>query len=234
MKTQYEKLLLINFIPYKSNSDRISMIMKAAVNSFTDPENGTHISELGDLSSMNTLRWIKTKMESDSIGKLILEEKPRVDETTINFSELQQYDKNSLGYHYYTYMSSNKFTPNERPMAKYIPDMELAYICQRYKETHDFYHVLLGYSPSILHEIAVKWFEALHLRLPSSSIAAIFGPLRLSLSDMILLYNRLLPHVIKNAEQCDFLLNIYFEKRLHEDISLVRKEINIIPLNEFI
>jgi ubiquinone biosynthesis protein COQ4 len=209
-------------------------MLKSAVSGLFDPENGTHISELGDLSSMNTLRWIKTKMENDSVGKLILKEKPRIYESSVDLIKLSRYDKNTLGYSYYQYMSTNYFTPNERPVAKFIPDIELAYICQRYKETHDFYHVLLGYSPSVLHEIAVKWFEALHLRLPSSSIAGIFGCLRLNISDMILLYNRLLPHVIRNAEESKFLLNVYFENKLEEDIGKVRKELNIIPLNEFI
>jgi ubiquinone biosynthesis protein COQ4 len=234
MKSQYERILLKNFIPYRSNPERIKMMIKSAINGLADPENGTHISELGDLSSMNTLRWIKTKMENDEVGRLILQEKPKVNESTINFKQLETYNKNSLGYHYYTYMAGNGFNPDERPVAKYIPDMELAYICQRYKETHDFYHVLLGYSPSILHEVTVKWFEALHLRLPSSSFGGVFGCLRLTPSEMMLLYTRLLPHVIRNAEECKFLMNVYYERKLEEDIEQVRKELNIIPLNEFI
>jgi ubiquinone biosynthesis protein COQ4 len=235
MKSNYENILIQKFIPYRSNIDRLNMMMRSAINGLADPENGTHISELGDLSSMNTLRWIKTQMENDPVGRLILEEKPRVDESTINFAKLAGFQPNTLGYNYFQYMNLNKFNPNERPIAKYIPDIELAYICQRYKETHDFYHVLLGYSPSVLHEIAVKWFEAVHLRLPSSSFAGVFGCLRLKPSEMMLLYNRLLPHVINNAEGCNrFLLNVYYEKHLEEDINSFRKELNILPLNEFI
>jgi ubiquinone biosynthesis protein Coq4 len=228
-----EKKLIKNFSPYNTNTERISMMVKSAYNGLIDPHNGSYISELGDLSSMNTLKWIKTKMESDETGSNILREKPVITEETIQFEKLANFPKNTLGYNYYLYMNENKFTPNERPLVRYVPDIELAYICQRYKETHDFYHVLLGYEPSLLHEVSVKWFEALHLRLPSPSFASIFGCMTLSVSEMFMLYNRLLPHVIRNAKESDFVLNVYYEKLLEEDIGVVKRNMNIISLDEF-
>jgi ubiquinone biosynthesis protein COQ4 len=39
-------------------------------------------------------------------------------------------------------MSSFGFKPSGRPTVKYVPDLEYAYVLQRYKETHDFIHVL--------------------------------------------------------------------------------------------
>ena len=127
-------------------------------------------------------------------------------------------------------MNTNEFSPDLRPISKYIPDLELAYICQRYKETHDFYHVLLNYGRTVQHEIAVKWFEALQFRLPSSSIAGIFGCLRLSYQENFILYSLLLPNIIKNSEEANFLLGYYFEERLEQNIHDLRKEIKITPL----
>lgn len=225
--------ILKNYSPLSSNSQRIEKMLGSAVEGLRDPENGNHFSHLTDLSSLHVLRWIKVKMEESEEGNKILQEKPRINEDTLNFSELKNYDKNSLGYHYYTYMNENMFTPDERPVSKYIPDLDLSYICQRYKETHDFYHVLLGYGRTIPDELAVKWFEALHLRLPSSSFASLFGPLRLSASEMINLYTNYLPHAIFNAEKSKFVMSIYFEKRLKEDINRLRKEVNIVPLNQY-
>lgn len=231
-KANYD--LIKNFVPINSNFDRISTMVNCAIKGLNDPDDGSHISQLGDLSSLNTLRWIKLKMEQTEEGRRILELKPRVNETTTNFNELKDYDINSLGYNYYKYMSENNFTPNERPIAKYIPDLELAYICQRYKETHDFYHVLLGYGRTVMDEIAVKWFEGLHLRLPSSSYASLFGGLRLSFYDNLHLYSRYLPHIISNAEKSKFVLSFYYEERLKQDINLLRKKMIIIPLYKFL
>ena len=50
---------------------------------------------------------------------------------------------------------------------------------QRYRETHDTFHTLLGYDISVAEELAVKWFEMGHLQLPSASLASLGGPLYL-------------------------------------------------------
>jgi ubiquinone biosynthesis protein COQ4 len=223
-----------NFTPLTSNKDRLAKMLNYAVLGLKDPENGEHISRLTDLSSMRSLRWIKIKMEETEEGRLILKEQPRITEETSNFKNLKEYPHNTLGYAYYKYMNENNFTPDERPIAKYLPDLELAYICQRYKETHDFYHILLGYGRTIPEELAVKWFESLHLRLPSSAIASLWGGLIISFSANLNLISNYLPHVISNSEKSKFLLGIYFEKRLEQDINKLREELNIIPLDKFL
>jgi len=108
---------------------------------------------------MHPIRWNKLKIEETEEGRKILKLKPRVTEQSLNFPNLKDYKQNTLGYAYYKYMKENRFTPDDRPVAKYIPDDELAYVCQRYKETHDFYHVLHNYGRTVPDEIAVKWFE---------------------------------------------------------------------------
>jgi ubiquinone biosynthesis protein COQ4 len=223
--------IIKNYNPIYSNSDRILKMVSVALSGIKDPEDGNHISNLTDLSSLHSLRWIKLKMEETEEGRRILKLKPRVTEQTLNFNHLKEYKENTLGHAYYKYMSENQFTPDERPVAKYIPDVDLAYVCQRYKETHDFYHVLLNYGRSVPDEIAVKWFEALHLRLPSSSLAGIFGPLRLPPSEIFTLYSKYLPHVINNSQKCKFIMGYFFEERMNENIDKLRKEINLTPLH---
>lgn len=219
--------LIKNYKKLNSNLDRYNLILKSAVDSVKDPEDGQHVSELGDLTNLNSLKQIKARMLETAEGMQILTEKPRVTEDSMDFKNLSNYDKNSLGYAYYQYMSRNNFSPNERPLAKYIPDIELSYVCQRYKETHDFYHVLLNMDRTLIDEVAVKWFEAEHLRLSSSSLGGLFGSLTLSPKEVFFLYNRLLPGIIQIARNSKFLLGIYFEKRLKQDLSDLRKELNI-------
>jgi ubiquinone biosynthesis protein COQ4 len=40
-------------------------------------------------------------------------------------------------------MRKNGFKASERPVVQYVPDLELAYVSQRYKEIHDLLHVIL-------------------------------------------------------------------------------------------
>ena len=219
--------LIKNFRPIRSDSERIQLMINSAISGLRDPDNGVHISRLTDLSSMNCLRWIKMKMEETDEGSRILIEKPRVTKESLNFETLKTLKPNTLGSLYYKYMSENNFSPDERPVVEYIPDVELAYICQRYKETHDFFHVLLNLGRSIKHEVAVKWFEALHLRLPSSSIAGLFGGLRLSPAEVNSLYTSLLPEIVENSKNSKFIMGVYYEERLNQDIDELRREMCI-------
>jgi len=219
--------LIKNFSKIGNNFNRYGLISKKAYESIKDPEDGQHISELGDLTNLKSLKAIKEKIQLTEEGKLILDKKFRVNEETLDFKNLKNYNKNSLGYKYFEYMSKNNFSPNKRPISKYVPDIELSYISQRYKETHDFYHVLLNMESTLIDEIAVKWFEAEHLKLSSSSLGGLFGGLNLSIKENYILYSKILPGIIKIARNSKFLLGIYFENRLHQDINDLRKELNI-------
>ena len=68
-------------------------------------------------------------------------------------------DPKTFGHQYALWMSKFHFTSEDRTPTKYVPDLELAYIMQRYRETHDTLHVLLNYNVTVAEEIAVKWFE---------------------------------------------------------------------------
>jgi ubiquinone biosynthesis protein COQ4 len=57
---------------------------------------------------------------------------------------LSSLPENTLGYSYFKYMSSNGFKSSDRPKVRFVDDAQLAYIMTRYREIHDFYHVLSG------------------------------------------------------------------------------------------
>lgn len=70
-------------------------------------------------------------------------------------------------------------SPDSRPAVKFVEDTELAYVMQRYRETHDIFHAMLLMPTTMLGEVSVKWIEALQLRLPMCMSGAIFGAYRL-------------------------------------------------------
>ncbi len=47
---------------------------------------------------------------------------------TANIEELIKYDKNTLGYRYAKFMTKFNFSPDDRPLVKYMSNYELAYI----------------------------------------------------------------------------------------------------------
>ncbi|CDW74322.1 ubiquinone biosynthesis protein coq4 mitochondrial [Stylonychia lemnae] len=70
----------------------------------------------------------------DPEGSLILQEKPRVNNQTWNKAKLLSLPHNTFGYQFAKWMKEKDFQSDERPVAKYVPDLELAYIIQRYRE----------------------------------------------------------------------------------------------------
>lgn len=94
-------------------------------------------------------------------------------------------ESTSFGYQYASWMSKHSFDSESRPVAKYVQDLELAYIIQRYREIHDALHVLLGYDVSVSEELAVKWYEMSKLGLPSAALASFFGPANLLYTSII-------------------------------------------------
>ena len=110
-----------------------------------------------------------------------------------------------------------------------MPDIELAYVLQRYKEVHDTCHVLLNYSTTVEEEIAVKWFEMMQTGLPLTALSAFVGPLNLLASGKGLKeLNKYLPHILQNSKS-KFFMNVYFEKHFETPIDDLRKNLNIKP-----
>lgn len=77
--------------------------------------------------------------------------------------EISRYDQTIA----HSHVCTNLFTflscvfPPHHPYSdvRFVDDEELAYVAQRYREIHDFMHVLLGFdSISVQDEIAVKWY----------------------------------------------------------------------------
>lgn len=60
-----------------------------------------------------------------------------------------------------------------------MDDPELAYVMLRYRECHDFLHVLLDQPTNMLGEVVVKWVEGIQTGLPMCLMGGYFGALRL-------------------------------------------------------
>lgn len=133
-----------NYKPISSPIGRIRQLVKASVGALRDPLRADLVAECGDLSSQAALQQIQAKMVKSESGRLILREMPRVTNETWPVQKMLEMNPNTFGYQYALWMQKHSFSSNERPVVKYVQDVELAYIMQRYREVHDTLHVLLG------------------------------------------------------------------------------------------
>jgi len=109
----------------------------------------------------------------------------------------------------------------------YIDDPELAYVMQRYRECHDFYHCICNLPVNVESELALKFFEFANLGLPIAAISAIFGPLRLTSQKRTRLYSEYVPWAFKCGGSAKNLITVYWEDRWNQSIDEMKEELGI-------
>ena len=171
-------------------------------------------------------------MARDMSGAELLRRCPRIDETTIDRGWLANLPDGTLGKEYLRFLEELNTSPDARPHVQFVEnsDPQLLYIMQRYRETHDFTHVLLQMRPNMLGEVTVKYFEAVQLGFPMCLAAAAFGALRLGPVHRQALLDKNLPWVLEQAENCRFLLALDWEQRFEQTIAELQAECQIQPL----
>ena len=63
------------------------------------------------------------------------------------------YTADTFGKSYYDFMLNHDFSADERCKVRYMTDNELSYVMTRYRQVHDFWHVLTGLPTSVLGNI---------------------------------------------------------------------------------
>ncbi|KAF4517762.1 hypothetical protein B566_EDAN002967, partial [Ephemera danica] len=201
----------------------------SAAVSLLNPSRPDSIAVFGEASGQDALRYISQKMQENKEGMLILQEKPRINSKTVDLQSLEALPSNTLGHTYIQFLKQNKVTPDSRLTVQFVDDIDLAYVMQRYRESHDLIHTVLGMPTNMLGEVAVKWIEGLQTKLPMCIGGAIFGPLRFSPKQRVKYTQHYLPWAIKTGLEAKFLLNIYWEQRWEQPLDDLLRELNIQP-----
>lgn len=102
-------------------------------------------------------------MEQSLSGQELLRTKPLITSASLNMPRLRQLSSDTLGRAYAEYVDSHHFSADERDHVRFINDSDLAYIVARYRQVHDFWHVLCDLPPTETGELALKWFEFRHV-----------------------------------------------------------------------
>ena len=201
----------------------------SAAKALRDPRRADMVGVLGEATGRVALEKIRADLKKTREGRLILSERPVVDSTTINGDELRQLDENTFGHAYGRFLERYGFDPDDRTPVALVDDEELAYVLLRYRQVHDFWHVLFGCGTTVPGEVALKWVEAAHTGLPMAMLSGLGGPLRMKAPQMARAYTVYAPWAIRAGTRCADLMCIYYEERLNEDLDALREELCIEP-----
>ncbi|KAF4596198.1 Ubiquinone biosynthesis protein [Pleurotus pulmonarius] len=199
----------------------------SAFMSLANPRRGDMVAALAETTAGPSLPRLRDLMLESEEGRRILKERPRVNTSTVDMDKLAKYPEGTFGRAYVTWLERCGVTPDTREPVHYISDPELAYVMQRYRECHDFYHCITNLPVNVSSELAVKYFEFANLGLPMTAIAALFGPLRLRADQRTRLFAEFVPWALKCGGSARSLITVYWEKRWDQDIGELKKELGI-------
>ena len=204
------------------------------------------ISALGETTAGPSLPRLRDSMLKSPEGRRILKDRPRINSDTIDLKVLSQLPENTFGRAYFDWLERCGVTPDTREPVRikdysnagwhteafimqvhYVSDPELAFVMQRYRECHDFYHTICSMPVSVSYELALKFFEFANLGLPVAGISAAFGPLRLTSKQRTRLYSDYVPWALRCGSSSRCLIDVYWEERWAQDIVELKNELGI-------
>jgi len=150
-----------------------STLAAALARAVYEPNNGSAVATVGELTAGPALGKMLEVMMAEKEGRRLLLLQPRITDATLD-SALQS-PAGTFGASYAQFMVVNRFKPGGRPPVQHIPDPTLAYVITRYREIHDFVHVITGCGRSVDEEIAVKLLEWHHTGLPLGLLSVVGG-----------------------------------------------------------
>lgn len=186
------------------------------------------IAVLGETTSGRQLpKMRQALLKGDEEGRRILIERPRITSTSIDIEKLRALEEGTFGRAYVDWLEKCGVSPDTRDPVRYIDDPELAYIMQRYRECHDFYHVVTGFPVSVSGELVVKWFELANMGLPVALLSSVFGPLRVKSDRRRRLSSTYLSWALRCGSQAKPLIGVRWEERWEMKMDDLKRELNI-------
>ncbi|KAK6113457.1 Ubiquinone biosynthesis protein coq-4 mitochondrial [Brugia pahangi] len=202
----------------------------SAITALLNPMRADMVATMGETTAFRPiLEKIRQRMEGDICGRKILRDRPRITSATIDLSYLRTLPHGTLGKEYSIFLEKLNTTPDDRPTVKFIDDDDLVYVMQRYRETHDFNHLILQMKTTLLDEIAVKCFEGIQLGLPMCILGGVFGGLKLEPKRQRAFIQQYLPWCVEQAVNSRLLIAVDWENHFEKPISELQKTYSITP-----
>lgn len=169
---------------------------------------------------------LRDVMLLNPIGRRILRDRPRITSKTMSMGHLRTLPEHTVGWSYASWLDREGVSPDTRDEVKYIEDEECAYVMQRYRECHDFYHALTGLPVMVEGEVALKAFEFANTLLPMTALS-MFAVTRLKPAERARFFSIYLPWALSNGLKAKEIINVYWEEQLERDVTELRAELGI-------
>ncbi|KAI0099811.1 Coq4-domain-containing protein [Nemania sp. FL0031] len=207
--------------------ERAALALGSGVLSFLDPRRGDLIAALGEATATPYFaNRLRRAMLSHPTGRRILRERPRITSTSLDLPRLRTLPPSSVGGTYVAWLDREGVTPDTRAGVRYVDDEECAYVMQRYRESHDFYHALTGLPVVREGEVALKAFEFANTLLPMTGLS-VLAVATLKPAERRRFWSIYGPWAVRNGLRSEEVINVYWEEELETDVRELRARLNI-------
>lgn len=210
-----------------TTTERFGLAIGSAIASLINPRRAEMIAACGEATAQPFfIRRLRDRMLSDPIGRRILRDRPRITSQTMSLEKLRQLPHNTVGRTYAEWLDREGVTPDTRDQVRYIDDEEQAYVMQRYRECHDFYHAVTGLPIFVEGEIGLKAFEFANTGLPMTGLS-LGAIVRLKPAERKRMFETYLPWALSNGLRAKDVICVYWEEELETDVEELRQRLSI-------
>ncbi|KAK1672634.1 coenzyme Q biosynthesis protein Coq4 [Colletotrichum godetiae] len=207
--------------------ERAALGLGAGIWSLLSPYRGDLIAAVGETTATPYFIYrLRDAMLADPTGRRILRDRPRITSTSLNLSRLRAMPDNSVGRAYVAWLDAEGVSPDTRPVVRYIDDPECAYVMQRYRECHDFFHALTGLPIVREGEVALKAFEFANTLIPMTGFA-VLSYATMKAGERKRFREIYGPWAVKNGMKSKEVINVYWEEQLERDVDELRADLGI-------
>ncbi|KAM7213065.1 ubiquinone biosynthesis protein COQ4, mitochondrial [Rhypophila decipiens] len=209
--------------------EKAGLAIGSGLMSLRDPRRGDLIAAFAEATATPYFIYrLRDAMLSSPVGRRILRDRPRITSTSLNLPHLRSLPPNTVGRTYIDWLDREGVSPDTRSAVRYIDDEECAYVMQRYRECHDFYHALTGLPIVREGEVALKAFEFANTLLPMTGLS-VFAAATLKKSERQRFASIYLPWALRNGLRANEVINVYWEEELERDVEDLRKQLGVEP-----
>lgn len=169
---------------------------------------------------------LRDAMLRSPTGRRILRDRPRLTSASLDLPRLRTLAPTTVGRTYVGWLDREGVTPDTRAAVRYVDDEECAYVLQRYRECHDFYHALTGLPVVREGEVALKAFEWANTALPMTGLSML-SALTLDAAGRRRFVDTYLPWALRNGWRADEVINVYWEEELESDVEALRAKLGV-------
>ncbi|KAM0816319.1 putative Ubiquinone biosynthesis protein COQ4, mitochondrial [Seiridium cardinale] len=207
--------------------ERFALALGSGIGSLINPYRGDLIAACGEATATPYFIYrLRRAMLENPTGRRILRDRPRITSKSLNLPYLRTLAPNTVGGNYVAWLDREGVSPDTRPDVKYIDDEECAYVMQRYRESHDFYHALTGLPIVREGEVALKAFEFANTLLPMTGFACL-AVATMKPSERKRFWEVYGPWALRNGMRSEEVINIYWEEEMETDCEQLRKRLGI-------